>query len=206
MPGMVIDFEGIDGSGKRTQAEILKDSLKAEGYKVVLYSYPDYDSPYGRLIKGFLDEETNLNPDEQFLLYLTDIVKDNEDIRKKVNEGYMVILDRYIPSTIAYQCANNFDYQKAKEMVRLVDVALPDAIFYLDIPVKSSEERKVKQKNHKDRFEGNKALLEEVKGYYKRMIGESFPSMWWRIKGDREVKEISEEVFQIINNFMERRE
>lgn len=206
MPGMVIDFEGIDGSGKRTQAEILKDVLKAEGYKVVLYSYPDYDSPYGKLIKGFLDEEINLNPDEQFLLYLIDIVKDSEDIRKKANEGYMVILDRYIPSTIAYQCANNFDYQKAKEVIILVDVPLPDAIFYLDIPVKSSGERKIKQKNHEDRFEENKAFLEGVKKYYERMINESFPSMWMWLDGTREVKEISEEVFQTIDNFMERKE
>lgn len=206
MPGMVIDFEGIDGSGKRTQAENLRDSLKSDGYKVVLYSYPDYNSPYGKMIKDFLDNKINLNPDEQFLLYLIDIVKDREDIRKKVNEGYMVILDRYIPSTIAYQCANNFDYQKAKEMVKLLDVSLPNIIVYLDTPVKLSGERKIKQKNHKDRFEGDAALLERVKSCYKKMINENFPSKWLRVDGTKEIKEISEEIFQTINNFMERRE
>lgn len=206
MPGIVIDFEGIDGSGKRTQAETLKDSFRAEGYKVVLYSYPDYDSPYGKIIKDFLDNKINLNPDEQFLLYLNDIVKDREDIRKRVSEGYMVILDRYIPSTIAYQCANNFDYEKAKEIIRLVDVSLPDIIVYLDTPVKLSEERKIKQKNHKDRFEGDAALLQEVRNYYEKMIYEGFPSRWMRADGTREIKEISEEIFQTINNFMEPRE
>ncbi|MFO7967497.1 MAG: dTMP kinase [Archaeoglobaceae archaeon] len=206
MPGMVIDFEGIDGSGKRTQAENLRNSFRSDVYKVVLYSYPDYNSSYGKLIKDFLDNKINLNPDEQFLLYLIDIIKDREDIRKKINEGYMVILDRYIPSTIAYQCANNFDYQKAKDMIRLVDVTLPNIIVYLDTPVKTSGERKIKQKNHKDRFEGDAALLKKVKDYYERMIEESFPSRWLRVNGTKEIKEISEEIYQTINNFMERRE
>ncbi len=203
---MLIDFEGIDGSGKRTQAETLKDSFRAEGYKVALYSYPDYNSPYGKIIKDFLDNKVNLNPDEQFLLYLIDIVKDRKSIRKRFNEGYMVILDRYIPSTIAYQCANNFDYQKAKEMVRLVDVSLPNVIVYLDTPVKVSGERKIKQKNHKDRFEGDVALLERVKSCYKRMIEEDFPAKWLRVDGTREIKEISEEISHTINNLMEQRE
>ncbi len=203
---MVIDFEGIDGSGKRTQAEILRGSFRAEGFKVVLYSYPDYDSPYGKIIKDFLDKKIDLNPDEQFMLYLIDIVKDREEIRKKVNEGYMVILDRYVPSTIAYQCANHFDYQKAKEMIKLVDISIPDLIVYLDTPVKTSGERKIKQKNHKDRFEGDIALLERVKDCYKKMMDEGFPTTWLKVDGAREIKDISEEIFQTINNSMERRE
>lgn len=206
MPGLLIDLEGIDGSGKRTQAEILKNSFTAEGYKVILYSYPDYDSPYGEIIKDFLNNKIDLNPDEQFLLYLIDIVKDRDSIRRRVNEGYMVILDRYTPSTIAYQCANHFDYEKAKEIIRLVDVSLPDIIVYLDTPVKVSGERKIKQKNHKDRFEDDAPLLEEVKSYYERMIDEDFPYKWVKIDGTRKIKDISEEIFQTINNFMERRE
>lgn len=206
MPGLVIDFEGIDGSGKRTQAEILKESFKVEGYKVVLHTYPDYDSPYGEIIKDFLDGQINLNPEEQFLLYLIDIVKDREDIRKKVNDGYMVILDRYVPSTIAYQCANSYDYQRAKEMIKLADAPLPDVIIYLDTPVELSGERKIKQKNCKDRFEGDVQLLGKVKEYYERMIYEGFPSMWVRVDGTGEIKGISEKVLQTLYNMLEQRE
>jgi len=72
---MLIDFEGIDGSGKMTQSKLLKNELLKRGFEIADFSYPDYDSEYGRRIKGFLDAKLNLSIDEQFLLYLIDIVK-----------------------------------------------------------------------------------------------------------------------------------
>jgi dTMP kinase len=95
MRGILIDFEGIDGSGKKTQSRLLERELSQRGFPVSLFSYPDYESEYGKIINVFLEGKIDLNPDEQFLLYLLDIVKDKEEVIQKLQNGYVVIMDRY---------------------------------------------------------------------------------------------------------------
>ena len=176
---MLIDFEGIDGSGKRTQSKLLKKELLKKGFKVADFSYPDYDSEYGKRIKGFLEAKLNLSSDEQFLLYLIDIVKNKEEVKQKLRKGHIVIMDRYFLSTIAYQSANNFDYEVAKAVTKLIQLPLPSVIFYIEIPLDIAYRRKSKQKGIVDRFEGNTKFLTKVVNVYERLIKEQFPSSNW---------------------------
>ena len=187
---MLIDFEGIDGSGKRTQSKLLKKELLKKGFKVADFSYPDYDSEYGKLIKGFLEAKLNLSSDEQFLLYLIDIVKNKEEVKQKLRKGHMVIMDRYFLSTIAYQSANNFDYEVAKAVTKLIQLPLPSVIFYIEIPLEIASRRKSKQKGIVDRFEGNTEFLTKVVNVYERLIKEQFPSSNWILLDGTEEPEV----------------
>ena len=203
MKGIIIEFEGIDGSGKRTLSKILREELSKKNYKVVLYSYPDYKSKYGMIIKAFLDNELELSVEEQFLLYLLDMLKDKKEVMQKIDEGFIVIIDRYFLSTIAYQCANNFEYEKAKHIIKSLGLPLPSIIFYLEIPISVAIERKSNQKRNLDRFEKNKRFLKKITKVYEKMMKENFPTRWIRLDTTRELEKIHEEVllkvYKLIN-------
>lgn len=191
MAGVLIDFEGIDGSGKRTQSELLANELSRRGFRVDLYSYPDYKSPTGQQIQRFLSGDINLDVREQFSLYLSDIAKDSEVVRRQLDAGDVVIMDRYVPSTVAYQCAGHFDYESAKQIVLRSNLPSPSIVFYLDVPVEVSIQRKVEQKGKGDRFEGNAAFLREVQRLYARLMEDRLcSSNWIRLDGTLDAKVI----------------
>ena len=193
MRGIIIEFEGIDGSGKRTLSKMLKEELSKKNYKVCLYSYPDYKSKYGMIIKAFLDNEIELSVEEQFLLYLLDMLKDKKEIVQKIDDGFIVIIDRYFLSTIAYQCANNFDYGKAKYIIESIGLPLPNIIFYLEIPINLAIKRKSNQKSNLDRFEKNEQFLKKIIKVYEKMIKENFPTHWIRLDATRKLEKVHEE-------------
>ena len=202
---MLIDFEGIDGSGKRTQSKLLKKELLKKGFKVADFSYPDYDSEYGKLIKGFLEGKLNLSSDEQFLLYLIDIVKNKEEVKQKLRKGHIVIMDRYFLSTIAYQSANNFDYEVAKAVTKLIQLPLPSVIFYIEIPLDIAYRRKSKQKGIVDRFEGNTKFLTKVVNVYERLIKEQFPSSnWIKLDGTEDPGLLNNEILLKLEELIKR--
>lgn len=180
MTGMLINLEGIDGAGKRTQSELLKKELEKQGVRALLYSYPDYQSPYGKIIRQFLNGEIQLSAEEQILTYLIDMVKDKEKFIQELNSGSYIIVDRYFLSAIAYQCANGFDYQRAKELVQFLELPVPDHIFYLDVSTPESMERKMKQKGCQDRFEKNNLFLDQVREVYQKLVAEAFLDRSWK--------------------------
>ena len=192
---MIIDFEGIDGTGKRTQSNLLKSYFQEHGRKVILYSYPDYESKYGKIIKSFLDSQINLNIDEQFLLYLVDMVKDKENIQKLLQKDYILIMDRYFLSSIAYQCANGFDYQKAKKIIELLCLPIPSIIFYLETSIEVAQRRKSNQKGVVDRFESDIEFFQIVIKIYENLIKERYPSPnWIKLDGGLDSSSIHQKV------------
>jgi dTMP kinase len=204
MAGILIDFEGIDGSGKETQSRLLERELSRREFPVALFSYPDYKSEYGKIIKDFLEGKINLNPDEQFLLYLLDIAKDKEEVRQKLQSKYVVIMDRYFPSTIAYQCANHFDYEVAKEMIRLINLPVPSIIFYLEIPVNIAQRRKNKQNGTGDRFEMDVEFLGKVIKIYGKMMEEHFPSRWVKLSSKDGPESINRKILSRVEDLFNR--
>lgn len=194
MDGKIIVIEGIDGSGKETQSRLLKENLEGKGKKAAVYCYPDYSSLYGERIKSFLYKKIDISVDELFFLYLIDMIKDNRRIFEDVKEGKYVIMDRFFFSTIAYQSAAGFLYEKAKELIKLIDMPRPDKVFYINISSEVSMERKEKQKGKidMDKFESDKAFLSKVSGFYDRLKEESFHSNGWvEIDGNKSIEEIA---------------
>lgn len=198
MVGKLLVLEGTDGAGKATQVKLLKEYLERDGYEVLTLSYPDYNNMYGKIISDFLHFKINLGVEEQFFVYLLDMIKDKPKVSEALQKGDFVIMDRYFFSTLSYQCSNGFDYGRAKQLVKLMELTPPFAAFYIDVPVEISMERKQKQKtltNDVDKFERDKSLLIRVKSVYEKLMKEnSLSENWIRIDGSGNQEFVSRQI------------
>ncbi len=200
MLSMLIVFEGIDASGKTTISRMVKEFLEVRGFKTALYTYPNKSSIYGSIINLFLKSKISLTPQEQFFLYLLDMYRDKQDVVDKLSKNFIVLMDRYYTSTIAYQCTQGFDYGIAKTVIEYLDMPKPNIIIYLDIDPKTAIERKLTQKKSLDVFEGNIEFLANVRKLYLKMAGEGYPTKKWIvIDASKEIKEIYKDVVKALN-------
>ncbi|HHL35611.1 MAG TPA: dTMP kinase [Desulfobulbaceae bacterium] len=107
--GLLIAFEGIDGTGKSTQIPLLADYLRAKGYEVVETREPT-DGPYGRKIRHLYVNRQSSSPKEELELFVQDRRQHVEEvIAPALAEGKIVLTDRYYFSTAAYQGATGMD-------------------------------------------------------------------------------------------------
>jgi dTMP kinase len=114
--GFLIVFEGIDGTGKSTQAEILMMKLRKMGYDVVYFREPS-QSKWGREIKRKALHPDSLSPEEELDLFLKDRKENVEkNLKPALGRKKIVILDRYYFSTIAYQGAKGIDQERIRRM------------------------------------------------------------------------------------------
>lgn len=197
---MLIVLEGVDGTGKNTQRKLLEEHLTGRGLNVRYRHYPDYDHEYGKLLRSYLELERELDVKEQFLLYIMDMVKDIKEVADEMNEGCIEIMDRYYFSTAAYQSANGFGYENAKQVIGILGLRKPDIAFLIDMPVEVSMERKDRQKvidenSKSDRHEADASLQERTRKYYKKMVDEGFgASRWIVVDGTKTPEEISRQI------------
>ena len=141
---MFITFEGIEGSGKSTQIELLRSSLKEEGNTVEILREPG-TTQLGEKIRDIFLEKTNEKVDpitEVFLLYASRKHLDQNFLQKHLKNRSIVIADRYSDATIAYQC---FGKGLSEDFVQYIheksDLLSPDLTFYLDITAEASKAR-----------------------------------------------------------------
>lgn len=186
--GVLIVFEGIDGAGKSTQAEILLERLKTKGYDVAYFREPS-ESKWGREIKKRALLADSLSPEEEMELFQKDRRENVErNLKPALEERKVVILDRYYYSTIAYQGAKGID----KEMIKKANeefVVKPDLVFILDIDAKSGLER-IKDRKKKDRLFEREDYLVDVRKIFKSFEGENII----HIDALRTREEISKEI------------
>lgn len=177
---MLIVFEGIDASGKTTVSKLVREYMQRRGFAVSIFSYPNYASIYGSIIKLFLESKIELTYQELFFLYILDMFREKPVVEKALSAGHIVIMDRYYTSTIAYQCSLGFDYEMAKKIIEYLRMPKPDTIIYLDIEPRKAVERKAKQKKL-DVFEKDIEFLEKVRKMYWKLINEGYPVKNWVI-------------------------
>ena len=195
---MFIVFEGIDASGKETQAKLLKKALKKMGHDSVYFDFPDYSNPIGKMIRKFLDKKIELDVETRALLYAADRRYRVNDIEKALNSGKIVIADRYCYSNIAYQGSLG---AKPNWLASLdATLVFPDLVFLMDVPVKTALKRKTK----KDRYSKYGELLEKVREAYLDMATGTIKlfepygdySDWVVVDGTRPVDEIHKIVLE----------
>ncbi len=197
---MFVVFEGIDASGKETQAKLLEKALKKKGYKVVYIDFPDYKNPIGKMIRKFLDKKVELDVETRALLYAADRRYRYKDIKKALDEGKIVICDRYCYSNIAYQGSLG---AKPSWLASLdATLIFPDVVFLMDIPAKES----LKRRTRKDRYASKKAFLEKVREAYLNMANGTIQPFraygdyaeWIVLDGRRPIDEIHERIMREI--------
>ena len=141
---MFISFEGIEGSGKSTQIDLLESHLKKLGHKVAKLREPG-GTLMGEKIREIFLQDTLEKVDpitEAFLLYASRKHLDQNFLREKINQGYIVIADRYSDATVAYQCfGKGLDKNFIDLMHKGSDLLTPDLTFYLDITAEMSRDR-----------------------------------------------------------------
>lgn len=159
--GVFITLEGVEGSGKTTQAAILGDALRANGHRVTVTHEPG-GTRAGEAIRAiFLDPAVSLNVAAELMLVLADRAQHvREKLRPAIEDGEIVISDRYSDSTTAYQgYGRGFDLKLLGELNRLAsDGMRPDFTIVLDCPVETGLARtRARVKGGvrgPDRFEG----------------------------------------------------
>jgi dTMP kinase len=197
MAGLLVAFEGLDQSGKQTQAELLRDALAAGGRECRLLSFPDYETPIGREIARALHDQHEYGPDVMQLLYVANRYEKRPQIEQWLRAGVVLLCDRYVASSVAYGEAQGLDARWLGEIQRFLPP--PDVTILLDIAPETAVARKA---SGRDRFERDLAMLSRVRDSYGRQA--ALPG-WVRIDGERSKDAVSGDVVTAVARRLEPR-
>ena len=185
--GRLIAIEGLDQSGKQTQALRLRQALESSGLRVVSFDFPDYATPIGREIGAALAGGRAFPPDCLQLLYVANRYEHKDLIQREKARGTVLVCDRYLASSVAYGEAQGLDPRW------LTDIQLhlpqPDLTILLDIAPDVSAARKTQDR---DRYERDLALLGRVRQSYLRQAAES--ESWLVLDASRGRDEVAADV------------
>ncbi len=217
--GKIIVIEGTDCSGKATQSKLLEKKLKENGKKCVAISFPCYDTPTGKIVGGaylgkkeigksvFGLEALTLDPKIASLYYAADRKYNIDKVISYVNDGYFVILDRYVTSNLAHQGGKILNKDERFYMYQWIDkleywlleLPKPDKTIFLHVPYDFSKELK-KNRESIDILESSEEHLKNAENAY---IELSELYNWDKIeciKNNklRSIEDISEDIYNLV--------
>jgi dTMP kinase len=195
--GLLIAFEGLDQSGKQTQAERLKAHVESQGRAAVLIDFPSYETHIGHEIEEGLHGRREYGPDVMQLLYVANRYEKKPEIARLLESGTVVICDRYLASSIAYGEAHGLDGAWLREAQKYLPA--PDLTVLLDIAPETAAGRKT---TNRDKYERDLALLSRVRASYLRQAG--MPG-WLQIDGERPIDAVSADVVKGVAPRLSRR-
>ena len=220
MNGKLYVIEGVDGSGKATQTELLYQALLAEGKPVRKVSFPDYDSPSSSLIKMYLNGEFGTDPQSvnAFATSVFFAVDRFASFRKDWQEFYenggIIIADRYVTSNLVHQAGKISDAAEKERYIQwlsdleynIFGLPKPDCVIFLDMPpaysLKLRQQRnELKQGLTADIHEADQTYLQNA---YKNAIGIAKHQKWHTIScvtddKIRTIEDIHAEIVRTIN-------
>ncbi len=198
---MFFTFEGIEGSGKSTQIQILQTSLKQEGHSVEILREPG-TTQLGEKIRDVFLEKTNEKVDpmtEAFLLYASRKHLDQNFLQEHLKNKSIVIADRYSDATVAYQC---FGKGLSEDFVQYIheksDLLSPDLTFYMDITAEASKARI--DDRELDRMESESLdFFNKVRSGYLE-IAKSNPDRIIVLDAELSVEDLQDKIFNEVKN------
>ena len=190
--GHLISFEGLDQSGKQTQAARLLAAVRSSGRDAQFLSFPDYDTAIGAEIGRALQGDCDYAPDVMQLLYIANRYEYRRSIESWLGAGDIVVCDRYLASSIAYGESQGVD----PEWLSTIQMHLPQPslTLLLDIPPESSLDRKQRDR---DRYERDLQLLARVRDSYLRQAAAPH---WQRIDGTQDIDAVCEAVVTAVRS------
>jgi dTMP kinase len=209
LAGKFITFEGIDGSGKSTQLRMLVSYLRQKGTDIVSTQEPG-GTPLGkRLRAAFLETEEVVAPISELLLFAADRAQHVELlIKPSLEEGRLVISDRYADATFAYQGAGRgFDETVVNEVIQLATGGLkPHLTLFFDITVDTAIRR---MNEHKGDERVQNRMDRETTEFYDRVraaylgIAKLEPARFRIIDANGSIDEVHRQVLDIVDRFLE---
>ena len=220
MNGKLYVIEGVDGSGKATQTELLYQALLAKGKPVRKVSFPDYDSPSSSLIKMYLNGEFGTDPQSvnAFATSVFFAVDRFASFRKDWQEFYenggIIIADSYVTSNLVHQAGKISDAAEKERYIQwlsdleynIFGLPKPDRVIFLDMPpaysLKLRQQRnELKQGLTADIHEADQTYLQNA---YENAIGIAKHQEWHTIScvADdkiRTIEDIHAEIVRTIN-------
>jgi len=189
MKGKLIVIEGTDCSGKETQSNLLIEKLKKENIRIEKFSFPNYNSPTGKIIGGpylgksyicegwFEEGAPNVDPKVSALYYAADRLYNIDKIKFLLENGVNVILDRYVFSNMAHQGGKIENEKERNEMYEwlenlefnLLNLPKPDIGLFLHMPFECSLELKKNREEALDQNEKDKNHLINAENAYKEV-------------------------------------
>lgn len=221
MNGKLYVIEGVDGSGKATQAELLYQALLAEGKPVRKVSFPDYDSPSSSLIKMYLNGEFGTDPQSvnAFATSVFFAVDRFASFRKDWQEFYqnggIIIADRYVTSNLVHQAGKITDAAEKEYYIQwlsdleynIFGLPKPDCVIFLDMPPAYSlklrqQGGELKQGLTADIHEADQTYLQNA---YQNAIGIAKHQAWHTIScvADDKIRTIEEIHAEIVRTITE---
>ena len=174
--GKLIVIDGIDGSGKATQAALLEKRLKKEGVKVKKIDFPRYEENFfgeliGDYLTGAFGDFIRVDPRIASVLYAADRFESNEKIRDWLSAGCVVLADRYVSANQIHQGGKISSPSERKKFLKWLDVMeydvfkipRPDLVIYLDVPYEVSREwlKKKVARRSKKYLKGRRDVAED---------------------------------------------
>ena len=180
--GQIIVLEGIDKAGKGTQCKLLQNDIMKAGFNCKILDFPDYSTPIGKEIRLFLDRRRSYSSQVQHMLLSVNRWEKKEEIEKMLQNGTIIIMDRYYQSNIVYGLSNGLDLNW---LINL-DKGLPkeDIVIILEIDPATSYKR---VNRNRDLFEKNLEFLSNVKQNYQKL---SQVYNWKIVNGEENVEKI----------------
>ena len=194
--GLLIAFEGLDQSGKQTQAERVQEFVLKRGGDCRLVSFPDYTTANGGEISNALHGERDYGPDVMQLMYVANRYERRAEMASWLEQGTVLVCDRYRASSVAYGEAQGLDPVWLRDMQRYLPNA--DLTILLDIAPETAVQRKAKGR---DRYERDLALLSRVRESYRRQAAQEG---WLTLNGERPRDDVSADVLNAVERLLAR--
>lgn len=200
--GIFITFEGIDGSGKTTQLELVDKYLREKNYKTLKTLEPGGCNLGEKLREILLHYDSYVNDTAELLLYLADRAQHTDTvILKGLKEGKIVLCDRFIDSTVAYQgYGRGFEVEKIDYLNKIATLGLiPNLTLVFDIDIESAQKRvgKTKDRMEQEKIDFHKKVRE---GYLE--LAKKYPKRIKIIDSTKTIEEIHLEVVTIIDKVL----
>lgn len=194
--GVFFCIEGIDGSGKTTQARRLEKALRKKGYDAVYTTEPSKGT-YGKIIRKHILQGNNRVPTiVEAVLFAADRIDHiQNEIKPLLETGKIVICDRYVYSSIAYQGAASLNQKWIREINK--HAVKPDLAIYIDVPPRIVINRIKRKKSVMETLQ----TQGKVRKLYLKLVEEKQLVM---IDGDASIKEVAKAIENIVLKFLEK--
>ena len=192
--GVFICIEGLDASGKTTHAHRLVRNLRRKGFDA-LYTTEPSRGEIGRFIRTYILQRKRRVPSVvEALLFAVDRVDHVEkEIKPMLEKGKIVVSDRYVYSTLAYQGAAGLDIKWIEEINRLA--LSPDLAIYIDVPPEVVVKRIRRKKSVMERLETQRRVREVYMKFVEN--GKLVP-----VDGNRRKDEVAKDILTVVLNFL----